>query len=518
MNSQAPATADLSTELAPPRSVLARMGRAWDRFFFRPADPTTLGMIRICCGLIALYTVAAFSLDLQNFFGRHAWVDLQLRDEWRASFPKEIIFWNWPNEQMQVRNPDIPVDRKIEERWGVRTDLIYSRGTPIWSIWFHVTDPDAMAAVHTACLVIIFLFTIGLCTRLTSVLTWFAMLSYIHRSSNTVFGVDTMMTIVLLYLMIGPSGAALSVDRLIRRWLFTYRSLRQQSVGSAPEPVHVPPLPVTPSVSANLAIRLLQIHLCIVYGAAGLSKLQGSAWWSGEAIWGTLANWEYAPMQYPAYNAFLLFLADHLWLWQLFMTMGTLFTLAFEIGFPFLIWRPGTRWVVIGMAVTLHGGIGLFMGLKTFSMMMLTMVLSFVPPEVLHRWLRALGRGPTGLRLLFSGQTPGSLRAASLVHALDVWDQVELVRTGSGKAEPLRLETATGAVLTGGALRLRLLGALGIFRVFYPWCWFTVLTGRDRGKVPKASPSSPPGAGEPLGKRGPHEPVKTGSPHVKSKR
>ena len=30
------------------------------------------------------------------------------------------------------------------------------------------------------------------------------------------------------------------------------------------------------------------------------------------------------------------------------MNIGTIFTLAFEIGYAFLIWRPGTRWLFLG--------------------------------------------------------------------------------------------------------------------------------------------------------------------------
>ena len=40
-----------------------------------------------------------------------------------------------------------------------------------------------------------------------------------------------------------------------------------------------------PAITANLAIRLIQVHFCVIYAYAGLSKLQGGAWWSGEAVW-----------------------------------------------------------------------------------------------------------------------------------------------------------------------------------------------------------------------------------------
>ena len=47
------------------------------------------------------------------------------------------------------------------------------------------------------------------------------------------------------------------------------------------------------SVGANVSTRLIQLHMCIVYLFAALGKLQGETWWTGEALWGALANYEY---------------------------------------------------------------------------------------------------------------------------------------------------------------------------------------------------------------------------------
>jgi len=204
---------------------------------------------------------------------------------------------------------------------------------------------------------------VGFGTRITSVLTWFGALSYIHRDPASLFGADTMMNILLLYLMIGPSGATLSVDRLLERWWARRRGL--------PVPV------VEPSVSATLALRLIQIHVCIIYLAAGLSKLQGQAWWTGTAPWGTIANPEYAPMQYSPYVSFLKTVVATRWTFELAMTISSLSTLAFEIGYAFLIWRPGFRKLLLCYAVLLHFGIGMFMGLKTFSILMLAFNMAF---------------------------------------------------------------------------------------------------------------------------------------------
>jgi hypothetical protein len=457
---------------------------AWDRFFFRPGDPTTLGMMRICCGLIAVYTLIAFTWDLQNFFGEHAYLDLEERNAWRKEYPQTGL--------SGFQSPEPQEDRYFK-KWGISKNMTSGQGMPIWSLWFHITEPTAMAITHWTIIGVTFLFTIGFCTRLTSALAWFGSLSYIHRSNFTVFGVDTMMTIALFYLMIGPSGAALSVDRLLKRWWLTFRALRRGGHGESRLPpgaeptARLPALAVTPSVSANLAIRLFQIHTCIIYMSAGLSKLLGQSWWTGEAIWGTISELEFAPLQYGWYRAFLTFLCEHEWLWYLFMTGGTLFTLAFEIGFAFLVWGPRTRWVIIAMAVTLHGGIGMFMGLKTFSFMMLTLVMSFVPPEVIHRFLRALARGPTGLKLYYPVYLRKSVRAASVVHALDVWNQVELVGQVRKEGQPahLVLETSQGESLSGMALKFRLIRILGIFRIFFPWNWLAVFR-RTKEPFPEA--------------------------------
>jgi hypothetical protein len=219
-----------------------------------------------------------------------------------------------------------------------------------------------------------------------------------------VFGADTMMAILLLYLMIGPSGAALSADRLLARWwararprvLARWHAFWGHSPGAAAAAPAAPVSPTpAPSVSANLAIRLLQVHVCIVYLSAGLSKLQGQSWWTGTAVWGTVANFEFAPMQFDLYNEVLGFIARHRWLFELTMTTAGMFTLVFEIGYAFLIWRPATRWLMLGMAITLHGFIGIFMGLKTFSLLMLTMNLAFVPPETVRWFVSRLTRRRT---------------------------------------------------------------------------------------------------------------------------
>jgi hypothetical protein len=140
-----------------------------------------------------------------------------------------------------------------------------------------------------------------------------------------------------------------------------------------------------PRVSANVAIRLLQIHFCFIYMASGLSKLLGAPWWNGTAIWGTMAVYEYCPMQVGSYSKLLNFLCEHRWLWEISMNVGVAYTLFTEIGFPFLVWNRKMRWFMITLAVLLHTGIALVMGLRTFSLLMYTMLIAFVPQENVDR-------------------------------------------------------------------------------------------------------------------------------------
>jgi hypothetical protein len=344
--------------------------RAWDRFWFRPADPLPLGVIRIFTGLVILYLHLIYSFDLLSLVGPDGWLDAKTMTKYR----KEIPFY------------DLPTD------WSLYSGNELAKGQPIWSVYFHLESPGWIIATHAGFLVVMFMFTIGLATRLTSVLTWFGVLCYIHRLPVFLYGLDNIMNVLVIYLMVGPCGATLSVDRLIARWWARRKGL--------PEPQ------VEPSVSANFTLRLMQVHFCFIYMASGLSKLQGNAWWRGSAVWYTMANYSFAPMNWPVYIEFLKVLCSSRFLWELTMTVSTYGTLALEISFPFLIWRPKLRWFMICCSVLMHTGIGLIMGLTTFSLMMLCLVLAFVPASTHHALVAVLQHQGMKFREFIRGKKP----------------------------------------------------------------------------------------------------------------
>lgn len=333
----------------------------WNRFWFRPSDPTTLGLMRLCCGVLIVYVHLSYSWGLLSYVGDKGWLDLRTLDEVRHK------------EQVLV----LPSD------WGSQP-VVIDQGRFIWSVFFHVTDPFWIWAFHLAVLAVMVLFTLGLWTRITSVLAWAGSLCFIHRAPTLLFGMDTMSNIVLLYLMIGPCGDVLSLDRWLAR-----RAARRRG---QPEP------PVEPSVSATFATRLTQVHFCIIYLAAGTSKLLGAAWWNATAPSLVMLNYNFAPMSNHLYSDLMTWLVQHRPLWEVLSSAQVLFTFVVEIGLPFLIWQRRTRWLMMCGSVLMHTGIGLFMGLVTFSLMMLVMLLAFMPPEVV-KW--QIGRLTRQARRLF---------------------------------------------------------------------------------------------------------------------
>ena len=121
--------------------------------------------------------------------------------------------------------------------------------------------------------------------------------------------------------------------------------------------------------------------MCVIYFFAGISKLQGESWWTGEAIWRAMANLEYQTidMTWMAWYPWLINLATHV-------------SVLWEIFFCTLIWRPRLRpWMLAG-AVVLHVGIGACLGMWTFALIMLVGCASFLPPDRVRDLVAALCR------------------------------------------------------------------------------------------------------------------------------
>jgi hypothetical protein len=354
--------------------------KSWDRFWFAPSSPTTLAVMRVGAGVLMLYVLFCYGLDLAGYVGPDAWIGPDVMRYMRQEILISAPSWSWDGGEVPV-----------------------TRGQFIWSAYFHVQDPFWLWAVHLGVVLSMLLFTVGFATRVTSVLAWAGAVMYTHRAPTTVFGMDTMTNLALFYLMIAPCGAVLSVDR----WLEVRRLRRQNGDG------YTPPRPLLPS--ATFATRLMQINFCFIYMMAGMSKLLGTTWWNATAPDLFLLNYSFAPLENGIYARGIVWLAQHRWLWELVMTFGVVFTLSTELGVPFLIWNPRLRWLAMCASAMLHTVIGLLMGLVTFSLIMLVLLLSFMPPEVTEQLLARAADRLRGLWHPPSGTGPSRRAEGPLV-------------------------------------------------------------------------------------------------------
>ena len=135
-------------------------------------------------------------------------------------------------------------------------------------------------------------------------------------------------------------------------------------------------------------LRILQLHLCIIYFFGGLGKLLGPSWRNGEAIWKALSQ---------PYHV-----EQHDWL-QIASAYPAIFVLAgwvvvvLELLYPIAIWVPGIRTWWMWAVVAMHLGIALLMGLYLFSawMILLNLVAFYYPyAYIIHGKSRPMNTAP----------------------------------------------------------------------------------------------------------------------------
>jgi len=282
----------------------------WQAFWFTPRSPEWLGCLRILAGMMLFYTHLVWSIDFETFLGLQRMVDPEIAPQMNPT-P-----WHWSHFDWVAHGP------------------------LLW--WLHGLALASFLA-----------FTVGAGMPWTGWLATAFAISYAHRGTGALFGLDQMNVALAMYLTLGGAGRAWSLDR----WWACRQAERR---GAAPPPL-------APSPWVTIGTRLIQIQLCIIYWFAGTGKLQGLTWWTGEALWGAFASYQYQSIdmtwtyQYPS----LLALATHL-------------TIVWEISYAFLVWSPRTRPLMIAMAVMVHAGIGIFLGMMTFGYVMIVANLAFL--------------------------------------------------------------------------------------------------------------------------------------------
>jgi hypothetical protein len=307
-------SSSMTSSERPRDSWLADWLDAWNTFWFTPADPLPLALIRIAVGGLLAWASFVWWLDAEAFFSHDGWQ--RPENVWRMN----------------------------DQPWQ-------------WSWYFAADSAGTARMLAGITFVAAVMLALGIATPLAAIVSLVGLISAVNRAPINVFGFDDTLGMLLIAVAVGPAGAVLSVDRLLAPDIAADR----------------------PSVRANLALRLIQVHLCVVYLFSGCGKLLGASWWEGTALWGAAANVQYRTLD-------LTWLASHPWIVNA-LTLGTLW---WEIGYASLVWPRLTRRLFLAMAVPVHLGIGLAMGMMEFGLAMLAANMAFVPAAVLRRLLRPL--------------------------------------------------------------------------------------------------------------------------------
>jgi hypothetical protein len=277
--------------------------RSWVAFWFTPADPLALHAVRVAAGLLFLAWLLPFAGQAEALFGLQGWVDARAYRE-LAQLPDGLP------------------------------------GSSAWSLlYLGGADPAWLNAAYWLGLASVALFTLGVCTRLTSVLTWLTVASFTANPALR-YGPDGLLAMLAFYLMLGyvflgQWGRRQSLlGRLFgeTHWPFGRRAAEDEADA------------VPPSVAANLALRLVQVHLAVLVCVGGLHKLQVGEWWAGVAFWYPLhppLEVTFADVRSHAASAVPYLFA---------LSLAGYAVLAWQIAFPAFAWRKGWRAVLLAGA------------------------------------------------------------------------------------------------------------------------------------------------------------------------
>lgn len=253
--------------------------------------------------------------------------------------------------------------------------------------------------------------------------------SLVHRNPAIQYGVDNILSSLLVLLCLAPVGREWSLDRV--------RELRrlklQQGLAAWTPAAH--------SRWAAVVTLLVQLQMAVFFFWSGAEKLRGDTWWDGIALWRALVNQEFTP-------AALGLFAHHFWL----VNVLTYATVGLELAFAFLVWGRRTRPWLLGGAIALHLGIAVFMGLWAFSAAMIAGHLAFVRTEWLDR-LAAWWRQRTGpIEMIYDGNCRFCVRSMAWFLAFDFGRQVsvrDFRRDPSPVVPDEAMERALHAVVPG---------------------------------------------------------------------
>jgi hypothetical protein len=243
---------------------------------------------------------------------------------------------------------------------------------------FLLASTDSLLLVYGAWALLLLAslcFLLGYRARLAGALALLLHAAFVARNPYAYQGWAWMMKPFMLYVVLSPCGAWVSIDA----W-------RRSSVASAERAF----------VGTGWPLRLLRLHICTMYAVAGLSRLEDSSWRRGEMVFVAVTD---------SYSARF----DVDW-FPIAAFLEPLSYVAFvaEPLAPILLWIPGlgALWAVLLMM--LHGGLELLLRDGWWQWTMMGALLAFLPPRWLDVPLRRIDRAGRRAMGFFSRRSTGT--------------------------------------------------------------------------------------------------------------
>ncbi|MFJ4981479.1 HTTM domain-containing protein [Streptomyces coeruleorubidus] len=274
--------------------------------------------------------------------------------------------------------------------------------------WFSILALSESRAYFELCYVLAVvtsaLFMLGWRTRVMSVLFAVVVTSFHARAIFMTDGGDNLILLMALYLVLTACG---------RRWSLDARRNRLKPVPADDTPR--PPKSLrtgrlrearTTLVTAvhNCGMFVIAAQVCLLYGSAGLYKIQGPSWGSGTALHYVLNLELFRP--WPALSHFV---DQH----TLVIAIVGYMTVLLQVAFPFVLFGR-LKYPVLTLLLGMHIGIAVLLGLPLFSGAMIIADAVFLPdrfytflPRLCRRLLRRTdSRRPAPGRAQGSGTVP----------------------------------------------------------------------------------------------------------------
>ncbi|MBL8778838.1 MAG: HTTM domain-containing protein [Acidimicrobiales bacterium] len=282
-----------------------RFVRRWRDFWFLPESTAALGVVRIAFGVLVFGWTLSLLPHLGTFFG---------------------------DGSVTPSSPTAGFE------WG-----LFDLGG----------GPGLRLAVWAGLLLATVMLAVGWHSRLAACLVLVGVMSF-QRGSPFVFNAgDALIRLEAFYLVLAPSGAALSMDR--RRIDGSFWSAQ---------------------IRAPWALRLMQVQLSVIYVFSFLNKVPGETWREGTAVSYALRMTDIANFSVPEP-----IVAD-----ALVMNVATWVALGLELAIGVLVWNRRARPKVLAAGAILHAVFLVTFGIAFFSFAVFVLYLAFLPPDGLSAW------------------------------------------------------------------------------------------------------------------------------------